>query len=717
MKRALLLLFLSVSAFAQHGQVAQKLAERRTMHAPVDFAPLKVNANPSDLRFQEAVNGATIAALDPAVLASLVAGKHEVIRLKIPYGQSMVEMLLYRTEVATADFEVLTDKGKIAAPEPGVFYRGTIENQPGSLAAFSFFRDGMSGIVSSETLQNLNVVKRHLAGTSDYIIYSDAQLRVPNDFECHMDERAMTVEPQSEQGILTNRCVTMYLEIDHDVYLANGASTEATTNWMLAVFNNVQTLYANDDINIAIKSLYIWTEEDPYQGSGTTSADYLYQFASVRPYFNGDLGQLIGIDEGGLGGVAITIDGLCSANNHSYSDVAFEYATVPTFSWTVMVITHEFGHLMGSPHTHGCYWNGNNTAIDGCAPTANPAYAEGNCAIGPIPAQGTIMSYCHLLSNGISLANGFGPQPAARIQQRVNAGSCLSTDCVNTCISLVRDVTASAITNASATVTWEDDNPTASWEVGLATYPFTAYTWSTVEGTPTKIFSSLAPNTYYKAIVRPICAGLTSQSRGTVFATGGDFCAGLPFVDSGGAAGAYTNMEDWVRIVKPLQAGAKAKVVFSMLDIELDYDYLYIHDGEGLDAPLLTPDGLTGWFAFPDTFESTDASGALTFHFVSDLYTTGQGWTAQLSCTNLGVDGNDFSDFSYTPNPTGGIVHLKSGKAIESVAVYGLDGRLLLERAPSATDAAIDLSGYAAGVYVFKAKSGGGGISFRIVKQ
>ena len=47
---------------------------------------------------------------------------------------------------------------------------------------------------------------------------------------------------------------------------------------------------------------------------------------------------------------------------------------------------------MGSSHTHACVWNGDNTAIDGCAAT------EGSCARGGIPPSngGTIMSYCDL---------------------------------------------------------------------------------------------------------------------------------------------------------------------------------------------------------------------------------------------------------------------------------------------------------------------------------
>jgi hypothetical protein len=119
--------------------------------------------------------------------------------------------------------------------------------------------------------------------------------------------------------------------------------------------------------------------------------------------------------------VLLLLNSICGEFNYAYSDVNITYSSVPTYSWTVNVITHEFGHSLGSPHTHSCSWNGNGTAIDGCGPEAG--YVEGNCAQAPIPnsvTKGTIMSYCHLVSGvGINLANGFGPQPAALIQNRV----------------------------------------------------------------------------------------------------------------------------------------------------------------------------------------------------------------------------------------------------------------------------------------------------------
>src|SRR5690606_31122177 len=106
----------------------------------------------------------------------------------------------------------------------------------------------------------------------------------------------------------------------------------------------------------------------------------------------------------------------------SYAKVNPYYQPLPAYSFGVKIIAHELGHTLGSPHTHACAWNGDNTAIDGCS------MSEGDCPQGPIPNNdvgATIMSYC----TNINFANGFGPQPALRIRQHIEASSCLSNDC------------------------------------------------------------------------------------------------------------------------------------------------------------------------------------------------------------------------------------------------------------------------------------------------
>ncbi|MCB0659868.1 MAG: zinc-dependent metalloprotease, partial [Saprospiraceae bacterium] len=191
------------------------------------------------------------------------------------------------------------------------------------------------------------------------------------------------------------------------------------TNYVTGLFNQVATLYANEQINVTVSDIVIWTSQSPY--TSTTSSGMLSQFTAYRQGFNGDLAQLLSYQASG--GIAY-LDGLCRSNpdySMSYAGISSTYQNVPTYSWSVMVCTHEFGHLMGSNHTHACAWNGNNTAIDGCYTT------EGSCPNPGIPqGGGTIMSYCHLTSAGINLNLGFGPQPGNVIRSEVSNASCLT---------------------------------------------------------------------------------------------------------------------------------------------------------------------------------------------------------------------------------------------------------------------------------------------------
>ncbi|MCK9488000.1 MAG: zinc-dependent metalloprotease [Xanthomonadales bacterium] len=80
----------------------------------------------------------------------------------------------------------------------------------------------------------------------------------------------------------------------------------------------------------------------------------------------------------------------------------------PQSVWDIVVVAHEIGHNLNSPHTH-CYGGlgGHPSPIDGCA--VEPSGANYTCHAGatslPGPAglgSGTIMSYCHLLGGGLS---------------------------------------------------------------------------------------------------------------------------------------------------------------------------------------------------------------------------------------------------------------------------------------------------------------------------
>jgi len=710
-------------SFAQH-EVSKKINTLLNQNVTFkEYSMLSVVARNPESQIKNVVDKATFATLKTEILSSLITNNDEQIEVSIPYNGSTVVVQLYKANLFAEGFHLDSDQNRSIAYNPGLYYRGIVKGDNESVAAFSFFKNEMIGMVSSRPLNNLVIGKLDRANnTSDYIIYSDADMNVKNDFECHTEDTA-TDEPQSDNRILepqSTRCVTMYFEIDHNLYISNGRNTTTTTNWMTAVFNNVQTLYNNDNITVALKSIYIWTTPDNY--SGATSADYLNMFRSVRPAFDGDVGQLIGIDSGGLGGVAATVDGLCSVNNYSYSDVNFSYNTVPTYSWTIMVITHEFGHLLGSPHTHACVWNGNSTPIDSCGPSSIGPTGEGYACMTTPPllpsnaVKGSIMSYCHLLSVGINLANGFGPQPAARILANVNSSNCLSTDCINTCINTA--VNFNVTTNGtSATINWEQMGNIANWEISVVPYTIFTPIWTQVSGTSYTV-SDLNPNTFYRIYVRPVCSSnRTIANITSTFVTDAEYCNDIVITDSGGTIGTYANKENYIRTIIPNLPNKKINMNFSSFFLYPN-DYLYIYNGNSTSSPDMTNGGLSGT-TIPGPFESTAADGSLTLQFISDSSVVRPGFVATVSCTNfLGTDSFEpHIDFTYSPNPTNGLVSIHSITAITAITVYNSIGQLLYQNKESTHETKVDMTAFTSGTYFFKLKFDGREANFKIIKN
>lgn len=694
------------------------------------YSVLTVSNQTSDLSLDKALKKATVAKINWQSLSRLVASKEETIEVSIPYQEEVITVQLYKVNILAEGFHIDTNQARSIPYEQGVYYRGIIKGDLNSTVSFNFFKDELNGIIANPTFGNLVIGKINKKDNrTDYVIYSESDLTAQNTIECHTKDGVVQpyLNTQKPTQKRIDRCVTMYFEIDYNLFLDNGSNTTTTSNWMTSVFNNVQTLYSNDGITISLKSLYIWTTLDPYEGLGNTvdppsSEPYLYKFNEVRPVFDGDVGQLIGNDNGAFGGLAITIGGLCSTNNFSYSDVEFAYKTVPTYSWTVLVIAHEMGHLLGSQHTHTCAWNGNDTAIDGCGPTANVKYKEGTCDIGPIPSttvKGTIMSYCHLISGvGMNLANGFGPQPAARILSTVNGSSCLSTDCINTCINTVSEITIDAVTNTSAAFSWTDLGDTSSWQVAVTPFGSSSVVWSSPLLVKNYSITGLSPNTYYLIRVRPTCAsGLTPVNRQTVLVTTANYCNGVTITDTGGVINNYSNLETYVRTIIPSNSNQKIRLTFSSFDLEQDFDYLYVYDGNSTSATELGS-GYTGT-TLPGPFESTAVDGSLTMKFFSDTYEVGAGYVATIDCvSNLG--NNQFLpniDFTYYPNPSKGFVAITSKTAIKEVLVYNLQGRLLYQKAINSLDTKVDMASFASGTYFFKLKFNEKEAHFKIVKM
>ncbi|MGH2666454.1 M12 family metallo-peptidase [Flavobacterium sp.] len=710
------------------GKVAEKV---QALHlSKTNFAsisPFQASTDNPSTKIQNTVAEAQLATIKFSVVNDVVSKAYETIEVEIPYHGKNIKVELYKVNLFAQGFHADTDKQKNIPYTPGVHYRGIIKDEPNSLVSFNFFHDEINAIVSSHNLSNLVIGKIDETGnTANYIIYEDQKMKVANDAECKTsDVIDKDVEEQLReiQSPLSVKCVTTYFEIDNNLYVSNGSNTGNTLNWMTSVFNNMQTLYNNDGVTVTLQSTYIWTTADPYNGIGTTSGAYLYKFKEVRPAFDGDVGQLVGIDPGGMGGVSMGIGKLCTADNYVYSDVYLSYSSVPTYSWTVQVITHEFGHNVGSRHTHACAWNGNNTAIDNCAPYAIGATAEGySCMTTPatIPSGaegGSIMSYCHLVGGvGINLSNGFGPQPAAAILNFVNSRTCLSADCTNLCINGVASINpVFNANNTSATVTWNDVTAESSWQVAVLPFASNAPVWNSVT-TNSYTANGLSPNTYYKFRVKPDCGSMTPTTKEYIFLTPANYCSGITLTDTGGVVGKYGNNQQFVRTIVPNLPNQKIKLEFSAFSLEQDYDYLYVYDGSSTGADSFEPNGYTG-ASIPGPFESTAADGALTIRFFSDGGETDLGWVATTSClASLGVEEHSYIDYAYYPNPANGIVTINSKNYISGVTVYNIEGRLLYSSEVNGLTTQVDLAGFSAGTYFFKMKVENQIVNFKVVK-
>ena len=357
------------------------------------------------------------------------------------------------------------------------FYRGIIRGNENSLVSLSIFENEVAGIISSE---KGNLVLGKLKNNPQMILYNDKDLKDKPKYNCVTPDLPLSdAELVSYQKLsskaLTLKCVRLAFETEYDIYQALGNSVPNVINYVTNLYNQVATLFANDGIGTTLSNIKVWNTPDPYTFDDSPSL--LYQYWGLTNSINGDLQQLLTFRNIG-GGIATGYDGICNGNVDASLSISGNLTSsivnVPTYSYNVQIVAHEFGHSLGSRHTHACVWNGNGTAIDGCAPTYAPVYAEGSCPTGPIPAPsvgGTIMSYCHLIEGvGINFANGFGPQPTAVITNNINRGVCLNSCLTSPCpanLVVTTNVTAPGRDNRQASATITATNTIASGATGI----------------------------------------------------------------------------------------------------------------------------------------------------------------------------------------------------------------------------------------------------------
>jgi metallopeptidase family M12-like protein len=351
-----------------------------------------------------------------------------------------------------------------------VYFRGSVSGEPGSRVFLDVQANGSTrGIVErrGESIYLLNTaqeperLERLRAERQD-----PAMLQKADEAPWTCDEERLPTPPvpaDLTDGIshvplaksVPNNTARVAIETDFEFFQLFGNASAAMT-YVGDLIGYASTIYQSEiNTSLLVGSISLWTtSSDPW-----TQFDTFCGLMEFGKYWNANSGTVqrtiahFMSGKGNGGGIA-WIGVLCSGSfstgaalscpgiapevppnwggAYGYTGNLFGDFDVnsPAVIWDIVAVAHEIGHNFNSPHTH-CYNNiGDPSPIDDCRSNECKATdAFGNCVsfcyVGsqslpdnsPVSASGgtsgqgngTIMSYCHLLSGGMSnLSLSFG---------------------------------------------------------------------------------------------------------------------------------------------------------------------------------------------------------------------------------------------------------------------------------------------------------------------
>ena len=391
--------------------------------------------------------------VNTTMLSSASRFSPEISRINnFPLGGKLVNLTVTQFDALTRDanISVMTAKGNIPFNLPEyVLLRGEVEGLTGSHVYIAVFPDHALGYVevpsengvstryiiqpvsvNSEVVSTMIVYKQDAVdrGNDQSWKWNCGTEELPKNFkaidrvskEIAAESQAMPLTPQAAPK--TVKLLKIDLDCDYDYYLDFKSDTAKGLTYALATLGAVSDVYTRDlNAGVVAQYLHIWAVEDPFPGS--TNNEFLPEFEA---YANSSLPDdnrssailLSGVN--GIGGLAY-VQVICpgSGGGSAYASCGTDNTyTYPKegFIWDVDVVAHEFGHNVGSLHTHNCSWS---PAIDSCVA------AEGSCFGTPVPTRGTIMSYCHLTPKGVDLK--FHVRNIPKMKGWIQAAKCAPT--------------------------------------------------------------------------------------------------------------------------------------------------------------------------------------------------------------------------------------------------------------------------------------------------
>lgn len=370
---------------------------------------------------------------------------------------------LERVQVFAPGAEVVvhgTD-GTSRLPIPDdAFFRGTVVGDPDSFAFLAVHADGaVRGAVRFDGRVSV-LGEESVANGEEVGLAARVVPAAEHGFRCAAGDlappagsglapwaaaRAVRLAPKAQAATYTAQVA---IETDYELFQKFGNTTDETSyiTELIGFSSGIYDAEIATDLQISYLSLWS-TAADPW-----TQTSSLCGLFEVGRYWNDNrsgvtrtITHMMSGKSGksGVAWVGVLCDGAFNYNHggacpsltpqtDNYGG-AYGYtggldgnfnAGSPSVVWDIVAVTHEIGHNFNSPHTH-CYagLGGSSSPVDKCYNSETGCYTGTRslpCAT-PGAGCGTIMSYCHLLSPGlsnISLTFGTG-HPHGVLPQRV----------------------------------------------------------------------------------------------------------------------------------------------------------------------------------------------------------------------------------------------------------------------------------------------------------
>jgi hypothetical protein len=379
-------------------------------------------------------------------------------------GSVTLNLKRFKVFADDAKITIHSDQGTRHEPMPdNVYFVGDIEDLNHSRVFIGFLENGIiEGVIEMADGEKFTLNQQHKnqfqlnEPNTKSLTNADNRFFNPKDYIEIPESEVITQRAQNNQllGPGIDYQLTVAIETDYEFYqIFNNTSAEA--NYITGLIGYVSTMYYNQ-INtfVLVGNISLWTTAaDPW--TATDSGCALMEVGKYWNDNNGAVDRAITHFMSGksLGGGIAWLGVLCNSgfnfNISSYncslpypdnSNYGGAYGVSGGLSgsfnpgnpqpvWDIVVTSHEIGHNFDSPHTH-CYAGigGNANPVDECYNGESGCFSGTESLPGPIgQGSGTIMSYCHTLSPGLSnialnLGNGhpYGVMPE-RVPNRMRA--------------------------------------------------------------------------------------------------------------------------------------------------------------------------------------------------------------------------------------------------------------------------------------------------------